>query len=141
MNKLKGNEDMVRILAVAAAFLVMCIIIGISLHSIEKIDKANQKVQDIEEGQKYAASIMQTNATTNIWEYLRNTTELQTETETTETEFSETLESGVVIEGSQEEQIESETTFSETTFSETEPEQTTMVTTKTSSTGFTLILN
>ena len=136
MNKLKGNEDMVRILAVAAAFLVMCIIIGISLHSIEKIDKANQKGQDIEEGKKYAASIMQTNATTNIWEYLRNTTELQTETETTETEFSETLESGVVIEGSQEEQIESETTFSET-----EPEQTTMVTTKTSSTGFTLILN
>ena len=131
MNKLKGNEDMVRILAVAAAFLVMCIIIGISLYSIEKIDKANQKVQDIEEGKKFAASIMQTNATTNIWEYLRNTTELQTETETTETEFSETLESGVVIEGSQEEQIESET----------EPEQTTMVTTKTSSTGFTLILN
>lgn len=143
MSKFEGNENMIRIIAVAAAFLVMCIIIGISVYSIDRIDKSNQKVKDIEEGKQFAATIIQTEQTTNIWDYLRNTTTV--ETEVTELESIETLESAempesddVVVETQEgEEGISSDTTLPETT----EPEQTTAVTTQVSSTGYILYLD
>ena len=143
MSKFEGNENMIRIIAVAAAFLVMCIIIGISVYSIDRIDKSNQKVKDIEEGKQFAATIIQTEQTTNIWDYLRNTTTV--ETEVTELESIGTLESAempesddVVVETQEgEEGISSDTTLPETT----EPEQTTAVTTRVSSTGYILYLD
>lgn len=143
MSKFEGNENMIRIIAVAAAFLVMCIIIGISVYSIDRIDKSNQKVKDIEEGKQFAATIVQTEQTTNIWDYLRNTTTV--ETEVTELESIGTLESAempesddVVVETQEgEEGISSDTTLPENT----EPEQTTTVTTQVSSTGYILYLD
>lgn len=137
MSKYKGNDDMVRIIAVAAAFLAMCIIIGISVHSIDKIDKSNQIVKDIEAGKQFASSIVQTEQTTNLWEYLRNTT--APATETTVEESLETQESGAESVNSQEGVIP---IITETTFPvNTESEQTTAVTTKSSSTGFILHLD
>lgn len=128
---------MIRILAVAAAFLVMCIIIGISLHSIKKIDNSNQKVKDIEEGKQFAASITQPPQTTSIWEYLKNTTEPVTETIVEETE--ETLSESDL---SQEEQSTEEAETVDATETTTQaPEETTVATSKTSSSGYILHLD
>lgn len=69
--KLKGNQDMIRIIAIAAAFLVMFVIIGIAMYSINNIDEINQKKREKEDGKNFAATVVQTTATTNVWEYLR----------------------------------------------------------------------
>lgn len=135
MSKHKGNEDMVRIIAIAAAFLVMCIIIGISVHSINRIDQSNQEIKDVEAGKQFAASIMNTEATTNIWDYLRNTT--APVTQTTESESLASSETVLETDGTQGE--ESFTT--ENTITETQQEQTTAAVTQTSSTGFILQLD
>lgn len=67
---MKDNE-LFRIVMIAAAFLVMFFIIGISLHSIQNISNANQKHKDKKEGEAIASIIAQTTATTSIWDYLR----------------------------------------------------------------------
>ncbi len=68
---MKGNEDMIRIVAIAAAFLVMFGIIGIAIYSINSISKTNQKHEEREEGKAIAATIIQTTATTSVWDYIR----------------------------------------------------------------------
>ncbi len=77
---MKIDDDMKRIVAIAAAFAAMFAIIGISIHSINSIDKVNQRKREEEKGKNFAATIAQTTATTNIWEYLRSSTEPLTET-------------------------------------------------------------
>lgn len=68
---MKGNEEMIRIVAIAAAFLAMFGIIGIAIYSINSIGKTNQKHEDREEGKTIAATILQTTATTSVWDYIR----------------------------------------------------------------------
>ncbi len=77
---MKIDDDMKRIVAIAAAFAAMFAIIGISIHSINSIDKVNQRKREEEQGKNFAATIAQTTAATNIWEYLRSSTEPLTET-------------------------------------------------------------
>ncbi len=71
---LKDDENLKRIVAIAAALLVMFGIIGISVYSINHIDEINQKNREKEQGKHFAATIAQTTATTSVWDYLKSTT-------------------------------------------------------------------
>ncbi len=78
MKLFKGNnEEMVRIIAIAAALLIMFIIIGLSIHSINTINETNQKRKEKENAKEFAASVAQTTATTSIWDALRSTTTVE----------------------------------------------------------------
>ncbi len=82
---MKGNTDLIRIVAIAAAFLAMFGVIGISIHSINSISSSNQRNQEKKEGEDFAVIVAQTTATTSVWDYLRSketTTEAVTEGET-----------------------------------------------------------
>lgn len=68
---MKGNEDMIRIVAIAAAFLIMFGIIGLAIYSINSISKTNKEHEEREEGKLIAATIIQTTATTSVWDYIR----------------------------------------------------------------------
>lgn len=70
----KDDVNLKRIVAIAAAMLVMFGIIGISIYSINHIDEINQKNQEKEQGKNFAATIAQTTATTSVWDYLKSTT-------------------------------------------------------------------
>ncbi len=103
---MKGNEDLIRIVAIAAAFLVMFGIIGIAIYSINNVDTINQKHREEEEGKNIAASIVQTTATTSVWDLLRATEE------TTETADSALMDGSSLQNGEemQENTAESENT-------------------------------
>ncbi len=88
---MKDTNDMFRLVIITAAFLVMIIIIGVSLHSMKNISTANRKNQDKKEGEHIASIIAQTTATTSIWDYLRDK---ETTTQTVTTDSLTTAVSG-----------------------------------------------
>ncbi len=73
---------MKRIVAIAGAFLVMFLIIGASIHAINHIDKVNERTREEEAAKEIAASIAATTEGTNIWEYLRSSTQAPVEEQT-----------------------------------------------------------
>ncbi len=80
---MKDTNDMFRLVIITAAFLVMFLIIGVSLHSVKSANTANQINKDKKEGEHIASIIAQTTATTSIWDYLRDK-ETTTQTVTTD---------------------------------------------------------
>ncbi len=106
MKLFKGNEEMIRIVAIAAALLIMFIIIGVSIHSINNVNKINQKHRDEEKGKEIAASFAQTTATTSIWDTLRSTTTVTVSTdeagniiteENPDTEITTVVSTGFIV--------------------------------------------
>lgn len=91
---MKGNKDMIRIVAIAAAFLVMFAIIGFSIYSINHINELNQRSRDKEQGESFASIIAQTTATTSAWDYIRSR---ETSTETTGTSDEISTDQGVPV--------------------------------------------
>ncbi len=80
---------MKRIVAITAAILAAVIIIGISVHSINQIDKMNQKKYEEEAAKAFASEAAQTTAATDIWEFIHSAEERNTEATQTETTVSE----------------------------------------------------
>ncbi len=73
---------MKRIVWVSAAFLVMFLIIGASLHAINQINRTNKEYREEEEAKTIAATIAAvTENETTIWQYIRNNTEAEPESE------------------------------------------------------------
>ena len=65
--------NMKRIVFVTAGILIMLVIIFWTLHSMSHIDEINQKRRDKNQGEALASRIIETTATTSIWDSLRPT--------------------------------------------------------------------
>ncbi len=73
---------MKRIVWISAAFLVMFLIIGVSLHTINQINRTNKQYREEEEAKSIAATIAAvTENETTIWEYIRDNTVAEAESE------------------------------------------------------------
>lgn len=62
---------MKRIIWVAVTILIMLGIMGYGLHTLNHIEEVNQKRREKEAGEKFAATMMMTTATTSIWDKMR----------------------------------------------------------------------
>ncbi len=65
--------NMKRIVFAGVGILIMLVIIFWTLHSITHIDEINQKRRDKNQGEALASRIIETTATTSIWDSLRPT--------------------------------------------------------------------
>ena len=72
---------MKRIVWVAVAILIMIGILGYGLFTLRHIEEVNQKRREKQAGEKFAATVMMTTATTSIWDKVREGQET-TSTET-----------------------------------------------------------
>ncbi len=69
---------MKRIVCICAAFLVMFLIIGASIHAINDINRINKKTREESEAKEFAATIAAaTENTTTIWDYIRDNSEAE----------------------------------------------------------------
>ncbi len=74
---------MKRIVFICAAFLVMFLIIGASIHAINDINRINKKTREESEAKEFAATIAAaTENTTTIWDYIRDNSEAEMTTPT-----------------------------------------------------------
>lgn len=72
---------MKRIVAICGAVLAAVIIIGISVYSIQDIDRRNQKTREEEAAREFASAVAaQTTAGIDIWEIMKSTTTMPAET-------------------------------------------------------------
>ncbi len=90
--------NMKRIVFATAAILICLIIIGISLHTMNKISDMNHERREQEKGEAIASRLAaSTTVTTSIWDKIR-TTETQTVSATESTTFEENTEQTEQIE-------------------------------------------
>ncbi len=87
---------MKRIVWIAATILIMICILGYGLHTLNKIDEVNKKRREKQAGKALASQIVMTTATESIWDRLRATTEVSTETGTAGEAVSPDSENGEV---------------------------------------------
>ena len=70
----------------AVTILVMICILGFGLHTLNNIDEVNQRRRDKEAGKVIASQIAVTTANTSIWDKLRETTTVTSDTMPPETD-------------------------------------------------------
>lgn len=118
---------MKRIVWAAVAMLVMVIILGIGLHTLNEIDRKNKEYREKEAGQAFASQIAIVTETTSIWDRLRATTASSADAESS----GEPQEAPQVPVEAQQPENGEESTGQEVIspeVSEVSPEQTTTVT-------------
>lgn len=64
-------NNMKRMIWIAVALLVMIIIMGIGLHTLNHITEVNKERREKDKGEAIVAKILETTATTSIWDKLR----------------------------------------------------------------------
>jgi hypothetical protein len=66
---------MKRIIWIAVALLIMILILGFGLHTLNRISDVNRQRREKDAGEEFAAKVVMTTATTSIWDKVRTTTE------------------------------------------------------------------
>ncbi len=106
--------NMKRIVFATAGILIMLVIIFWTLHNITHIDEVNQKRREKNQGEALASRIIETTATTSIWDALR-TTESETSASGNAAESGEEIPQETVPG----EEQDSDSAFPEDTLAET----------------------